>query len=66
MVAEEEAPLAWLWNLRGLLQDFSDWLSVFEFHAHEHARHKRKMKTHVRRVAVPKIRSRILRPLIGL
>ena len=64
MVAEEEAPLAWLWNLRGLLQDFSDWLPVFEFHAHEHARHKRKMKGHVEFVAIAEVRQQVRWPLV--
>src|ERR671919_292331 len=66
MVPQEHCPLAGPGNRRSLLEDIDDREAVLHLQRHEHARHERKVKVHVRFVALAKVSSRILRPLIGL
>ena len=58
--------MAILRDRRRLLHDVDNRKPVSDLARHEHARHKREMKIHVRLVALAEICSRILRPLIGL
>ncbi|KAG0505402.1 MAG: hypothetical protein Udaeo_12580 [Candidatus Udaeobacter sp.] len=66
VVAQKHCPLTILRDRRRLLHDVDNRKPVLHLERHEHARHKREMKIHVRLVAFPKICSRVLRPLIGL
>src|ERR687891_1149531 len=66
MVPQEHRPLAGVGNRRSLLEDIDDRKAILHLQRHEHARHERKVKVHVRFVALAKVSSRILRPLIGL
>ena len=66
MVAKEQRPLAGGRDFRGLLQDFSDGLAVFQLQPHEHPGHQREMKRHVEFIAVAEIWAKIGGPLIGL
>ena len=64
MIAQKHRPLAIVRNRRRLLDDIDNWKPVLHLQRHEHARHQREMKTHVRFIALAKVRGCILRPLI--
>ena len=66
MVAQEEAPLARFWNLGGSGQNIDDRLTVFELQRHEHARHERKMKGHMKLVPAAEVLAHVRGPLVGL
>ncbi len=65
VVAQEQAPLARLRNLRRLGHDFGDGMPVLQAQRHEDARHQRKVKCHVALVALSEIGAHIGRPLVG-
>ena len=66
MVAQEDGPLAPLRDGRRLIEDIDDRKTVFHLNGHEHARHERKVESHVAFVSGTKIGGCILRPLVGL
>src|SRR5206468_5278978 len=66
MIAQEHRPLTIVGNRRSLLEDVDDRKPIFHLQRHEHARHERKVKVHVRFVAFAKVSRRVLRPLISL
>ncbi len=66
MVAQEDAPLAALWNVRGLADDVGDRVPVLLRQRHVHARHQRKVEAHMALIALAEIGPRVLRPLVGL
>jgi hypothetical protein len=70
MVAEEDAPLAVLRDLRGLRHDLRDRVPLLASHRHEDARHHRKMEPHVALVAagarVAEVLDNVRRPLVRL
>ena len=66
MVAQEDRPLAILRDLRCLAHDVGNREPVFLGDRHIHARHQRKVESHVALVTITEIILRIFRPLIGL
>jgi hypothetical protein len=66
VVAQEDRPLAALGDLRRLVHDLDDGVTLLLAQAHEHARHEWKMERHVALVAIAEIRTDIRGPLIGL
>src|SRR6266436_8146527 len=64
MVAQKHRPLTLVWNRRSLFQDIDDRKAVLHLQRHEHARHERKVKIHVRFVAVTEVSGCIFRPLV--
>src|SRR6266511_354486 len=66
MIPQKHCPLASAGNRWSLLEDINDRKAILHLQRHEHARHKRKVKVHVRFVAFAKVSGGILRPLIGL
>ena len=64
MVAQEHRPLAIVGNRRRLLENIDNRKTVLHLQRHEHARHKREMKTHVRLIALAEVSGCVLRPLI--
>src|SRR2546423_3083550 len=66
MVAQKHGPLTLLGNRRSLFQDIDDWKAVLHLQRHEHARHEREVKIHVRFVAVTEVSGCIFRPLVRL
>src|SRR4030095_9871210 len=63
MVAQKHRPLTLLGNRRSLLENVDNGEAVLHLQRHEHARHEREVKIHVRFVAVAKVSGRIFRPL---
>ena len=70
MVAQEDAPLAALGDLRGLLHDLADRVARLASHRHEDARHQREVEGHVAFVAadlrVAEVLHHVVGPLVGL
>ena len=66
MVAQEDAPLAAVGDLRRLGQDLGDRVALLPPHGHEHARHEREVEAHVALVAVAEVVDDVGRPLVGL
>src|ERR1044072_9590487 len=66
MVAKKHPPLTLLGNRWSLFQDIDNGKAVLHLQRHEHARHKRKVKIHVRLVAVAEVSGRIFGPLVRL
>ena len=66
VVAEKDAPLAVLRDLRGLLHDLHNRVPVLLRDRHVDARHEREVERHVALVAVPEVRQHVLRPLVRL
>ncbi len=64
VIAQEHCPLTIVGNRRRLIEDVDDRESILHLQRHEHARHEREMKTHVRLVAAAEIGDRVLRPLV--
>jgi len=52
-------------NGRRLLENVDDGETILHLQRHEHARHERKMETHLRFVAVSEIGNGVFRPLVG-
>ena len=65
MIAQKHRPLAIVGDRRRLLHYVYDRKAIFHLQPHEHARHERKMKTHVRLVPFAEISGRVLGPLVG-
>ena len=66
MIAQKHRPLAVLGNRRSLVQYVDNRKAIFHLQRHEHARHERKVKIHMRLVASAKISRRVFGPLVGL
>ncbi len=66
VVAQEQAPLAAVGDLRRLLEDVDDGVAVLHLDRHEQARHQREVERHVALVAVAEVLARVLGPLVGL
>ena len=66
VVAQEDAPLAAVGDLRGLGQDLGDRVALLAPHGHEHARHQREVEAHVALVAVAEVLDDVGGPLVGL
>ncbi len=66
VVTQENRPLAIVRDIRGLFEDFDDGIAVFLGDGHEHARHQRKMISHVAFIAVTEVVAHVFRPLVGL
>ncbi len=66
VVAQEQAPLAVIWNRRRLRHDVGDGQPVFLPECHVDARHEREVKGHVALVTIAEVGPHIRRPLIGL
>ena len=64
MVAQKHRPLTLFGNRRSLLENVDDGKAVLHLQRHEHAWHERKVKIHVRFVAVTKVSGCIFRPLV--
>ena len=64
VIAQEHRPLAVVGNRRRLVEDVDDRKPIFHLQRHEHARHEREMKTHVRFIAVAEVCGRVFRPLV--
>ena len=66
MIAQKHRPLAVLRNRRRLLEDVDNRKPILHLERHEHTRHEREMKIHVRLVAISEIGNGVLRPLVCL
>src|SRR6187549_558421 len=66
MVAEKQTPLAVVGNGRCMSEHVENRARILAPKTHEQARHQRKMKGHMKLVAVPEIRPDVGGPLIGL
>ena len=64
VIAQKHRPLAALGNRRRLLEDVDDRKAILHLQRHEHSRHERKVKIHVRLVAFPEISDGVFRPLV--
>ncbi len=66
VVAQEQAPLAVVGDLRRLGQDLVHRRRLLAAQRHEHPRHDREVKAHVALVAVAEVLHDVGRPLVGL
>ncbi len=66
VVAEEQAPLAVLGDVRGAVEDLEHGRRVLPPQGHEHAGHHREVERHVALVAVAEVGDHVLGPLVGL
>ena len=66
VVAEEDAPLTVLGDVRRLAEDLDDRMPILLAYRHEHARHQREVERHVAFVAVAEVGPHVGRPLVGL
>ncbi len=66
MITQEDGPLTVLRNYWGLLENVYNRKTILHTNSHEHAWHKRKMKSHMDLVPIVKVTGCILRPLVGL
>jgi hypothetical protein len=66
VVAQEQAPLAVLGDVRRALEDLVDRRGHLAAHRHEHARHDGEVEGHVALVAVAEVLHDVLGPLVGL
>ena len=66
VVAQEQAPLAALGDVRRLPHDVEHRVAILETEAHEQTRHEREVERHVALVALAEVGAHILRPLVGL
>jgi hypothetical protein len=66
VVAQEDAPLAAVGDLRHAGQDLGDRGGLLAPQAHEHAGHEREVEAHVALVAVAEVLDDVLGPLVGL
>ena len=66
MIAQEHGPLTVIRDRWGLFEDVDDGKAIFHLQRHEHSRHEREVKIHVRFVAVTEIGDGIFRPLVRL
>jgi hypothetical protein len=64
MIAQEHRPLAILRDWRRLIEDVDDRKTVLHLEGHEHPRHEREMKIHVRLIAFAEVGDRVLGPLV--
>ena len=66
MIAQEHGPLAVVRNRWRLIENIDDRKAILHLQRHEHPRHEREVKIHVRFVAIAEVGDGVFRPLVRL